>query len=826
MIDKIFKKKEKQMTELIPYASYDEAQQYYLFGDGTITNFFQINPKDIYNLDDDERLLDNYKFEKFYKTHAGDIKIIALNIPEDTSEQQRYFTHKLEKCTNPIYRTRLDRYYKEVKYIEDNFFMREFFLQVFCETDEEYRKVYDRIHSILGVGIRGLISIINKEKKDYILEKLGNKNEKIKVYMPGECNFNKNKIDIELIKKIQPKGNIYFTDDAIRTGHGWESCIHVYKYKESFENNWFMDLLRLDNTIATIDLYTEDKGIIKQNINKSIGEQSSRMHHAESYDVYRDAEVRAQELQLLYDEVNTYGEVIKMMQLRIYVYAGTKEKLERRVEKIINELTEYSTAVFLNEQEEEFKSQYLPYTKQIAEHPFVFKGNPMTTNAIAGGNPFYASELRDPNGVYMGQTPSGGSVIFDEFIRTNTRLQYHTLLLGKMRSGKSTDCKKRFEYNAARNNFIRCFDVVGEFEPLTRELGGKIINPDGSEGVLNWLEIRYVSDNEKINYARHIAKIKAMYKSMQPDSTPEGISRFSEMLDIVYRKYNLNPETTKVNGVERQKQITKLPPAAYPTLSDMLQILDDEMHTIIHGSYQDAEKELMAQKLKDYDLLKTNLEELKNTYGAIFDGITTIDNIIDEQIVTFSLKTIKDMEENIFTAVLINLLLLCWDNCIVNGTIMKDMWESGKIKWEDIVRFQIIIDESHRWVNTSKPQVLDLLNIFMREAPKFFGALLFASHSITDFVPNVNGEGKDDNSAMNKLIKLFELTQYKVLFNQDSYAIPLLDKVFGNSLTASQKNRIPYLETGECILCIANEHNLEFKVFITEEEKQLYSGGA
>ena len=244
--------------------------------------------------------------------------------------------------------------------------------------------------------------------------------------------------------------------------------------------------------------------------------------------------------------------------------------------------------------------------------------------------------------------------------------------------------------------------------------------------------------------------------------------------------------------------------------------------------YAETEKALIAEKMIDYDHIIDQLKKLKETYGKIFDGITSIENVMDEQIITYDLSNVKELEDSIFTAILINLLSLSWDNCVTNGIIMKEKWESGQIDWEDVVRFLIIIDESHRWVNTSKPQVLEMIDIFMREAPKFFGSLLFASHSIRDFFPTLDGSGTGsvDARVMNQLKNIFELTQYKVLFHQESSAIPMLDVAFGSMLTVSQKNRIPLLGQGECILCIANEHNIEYKVFLTEKERVLFAGGA
>lgn len=133
---------------------------------------------------------------------------------------------------------------------------------------------------------------------------------------------------------------------------------------------------------------------------------------------------------------------------------------------------------------------------------------------------------------------------------------------------------------------------------------------------------------------------------------------------------------------------------------------------------------------------------------------------------------------------------------------------------------RMIIDESHRWLNAKKRHALELITIYLREARKFFGGIMLASQSIRDYVP----EGSADE-AIDDLKKIFELTQYKFIFHQDSNTLPLLDRIFESTLTRSQRNKIPKLEVGENILCIASDKNLEFRVHLTKEEEKLFNGG-
>ena len=179
------------------------------------------------------------------------------------------------------------------------------------------------------------------------------------------------------------------------------------------------------------------------------------------------------------------------------------------------------------------------------------------------------------------------------------------------------------------------------------------------------------------------------------------------------------------------------------------------------------------------------------------------------------------MKSEIFDAQLFSSLSLCWDNCIKIGRPMKELYDNHKIAWEDIRRFMVLIDESHKTINANKPHAVDQVSVFAREARKFFGGIYLASQSIRDFVP----EGSD-STAVDKIKVLFDLSQYKFVLNQDSNAIDTIDRVFGHSFTRSELEDIPKLSKGQTILSIQSSRNIAFNIDCTEQELELFRGGA
>lgn len=624
--------------------------------------------------------------------------------------------------------------------------------------------------------------------------------------------------DMNLLNEIKPAGGITFKDvKYITTGSGYEGCIHIYKFPENIDTYWMAKVCNINGTVALVDISTDNMSEVKKNLNKSMKEQVGRRIGARDFAELYDADKRLDEMKRMYDEIKSYNEVIKLVHIRIFLADRSFESLEKKIKNIMDKLetdSGFLTTIYLNESKSEYKSMTRSYKKQ-KEEMFFPKGQSLTATGVAHGDPFHFSSLDDETGEFLGTTPCGGNVLLDIFQKTSTRLYYNLLAIGEMGSGKSTLLKKQFKSNAIKGNYVRTFDISGEFTILTKTLGGKVIKLDGSEGILNPLEILKAGDDENISFTRHISKVSTFYKFLVGGSVDaEEIAEFEDVLKQLYSSFGLWSDD------RRNIQCTGLPAASYPTFTDYLNFLTESMEVMQNEKYSHLEEQVVAKTLLLRDKIRKVIKNIVDTYGTLFDGHTSIDNILDEQIVTFDISTLKELKDEVFDAMIINIISLCWDNCVTNGKLMLNMLREGKIKLWDVTRFLILIDESHRWLNAKKTHALDLVSVYLREARKYFGGIGLASQRAADYVP----EGSDSD-AVNKLKNIFELTQYKFVFRQSSNAKKLLYQIFDGELTGTQIEKIPKLEIGQCILLISGDKNIEFKVHLTKDEDMLFSGG-
>ena len=171
-----FGRKDASISELIPIVSYDDELQTFVMKNETVKylDILQIKTEDLINKSIYEKDYLNMQWAKFYKTCAADIKIISLNFPTDTSEQQRYIQYKIENCKNPVFKEFLEIKLSELKTIERNRSDREYYLMIFAEDSEQLFDVRQIINSSLGA--QNLCYSLEKEKKKKIFYRFNNPN--------------------------------------------------------------------------------------------------------------------------------------------------------------------------------------------------------------------------------------------------------------------------------------------------------------------------------------------------------------------------------------------------------------------------------------------------------------------------------------------------------------------------------------------------------------------------------------------------------------------------------------------------------------------------
>lgn len=806
---KVVLKETKSISKKLPFK--DTYKNTFKYKDNTFMDIIQIKTKDLYNASEDEVNMDLYILTQLNKAYLEDYKLISVNFPTNTKTQQMYYTHKINHCSNPNFKKILQQDLNEMVDAELTSTNREHYIMLFGKNYENLVNNRNTVLSILGSKLAEEISL---SKKIQLLFMMANKSTSIfysdeadkyiaradKDDLVKEYGYNPH-----LLNSIQPKGNISFShEDYVRTGDGFESCIYVYDYPKRVDRHWLNILTNNSDTITTIDVSSVKNSFVKNNLAKSISEYRTQARTGNDVDKM-EAEIKKDKLQALAYEVNSYGEVIKRIVTRIFVSSKTYEGLQKHIKAILENLedNEYKGTVNINEQEFEWTSMYKSATVQKKE-PFGRKGKDIRSSTLGGGNPFHFTFLNDKYGSLLGHTTTSGvdgKAFFDLFHNDNQRTSYNMVVVGEMGMGKSTLVKKQVRERAARGDFIRIMDITGEFTTIIKNLGGQVVSLDGSDGILNPLQIYKAADTDKESFTMHLSKLSTMYKFIAPESNHSERLIFETAVRKLYEKYKLTPET-----IDKGRILTELSATEYPIFEDIIPLVDEFIN-----------KETNTETQNYLRNIKRVIEDLCYNYGNIFNGHTTINDLINTQIVSYNIKTLSQLKSEVFDAQLFSGLALCWANAVKVGSQMKNLYEEGRIRLEDIKHFILVLDESHNTINSSKPEAVRQITKYAREGRKYFAGLIFASQSVRDYVP--------ENTSSDDIKKLFELCTYKFVFKQDANSKKLIAEIFEEQFNQTEIHQIPYLKRGQAILNIKSVKNIVIDVYVTNEELAVYKGG-
>ena len=623
-----------------------------------------------------------------------------------------------------------------------------------------------------------------------------------------------------LISAIQPTGNLTTHDERyIKSGIAYMCCVEIYEFPGEVTRFWIRQMTGMNagsasiyDAIFTLDIGTLDKDKAKKRIDHSISELQSRNDQIASE--YKETEYHLVQLDALMTRLTQQNEIIKTMQPRVYVYGTSPQEVEQKVIMLLKVLDSngFKASVFLHETHSQYTALFNPITVQEND---IGHRRPLgvTAHCTAIGYPYNTERLDDPRGIYLGYTATGGNVFFDLFNKTRTRLSFGAIVAGALGAGKSTLLKLLMKKHALLGDYIRVLDVSGEFTQLCNALGGIVVTMDGSEGGINYAEVFASAEDNATNFSMHLSKLHNLYNYLAPTAPPEDAEMFESYARMLYEKWGLWGPSVGDN-----MQITGLNPDVYPTLGDLLQLIQEDLYIIdSHGNYT-FNPNLPEGKRAMLQRIELNLGNLVHNFGQIFNTHTSLPNLTNQQIIVYNVSTLTSMKEGVFNAQLFNILSLMLQDMIRIGSISKVQIESG-VSIENVHKVLLIVDEAHRFINTRNTLVLKFVTDVARIARKYLTAPILASQNIRDFAPD-----STDTSAMEALKVLFELLQYKFIMRQDSNTKSLLSTIFHGEFTAGQINAIPDFQQGNAYL-LGTGSLINLKIDITPEEEKLFQGG-
>lgn len=630
---------------------------------------------------------------------------------------------------------------------------------------------------------------------------------------------------LQILYDTQPQGGVSFKAEFYnRFGDGYKTTIAIVDKPSILQDFWINDLVKIDGSIVTIDYFTDELINYKKEISDSVQVTNTEMNSISTTTSIDELETEMNILRQLNLDMKDSGETIKFVKIKIHVQAVTLEKLEERVNSILLDLSAdgYTGTVFLNEQKYEWQSLFISYEQQRYNTSIRREGLEFPSEALGIGFGHNQTALNDPSGSYFGVSRTGGSIYWDMFYKDPRRLSYNMFVAGTMGSGKSTLLKKTTKERIIRGDYVYGFDKSGEFAKLIEEFDGIYLKLDGSNGMINLLQVYptvTIDDEESIevdiqgSFDTHISMFLEKMKILNTDLTPSHMKIISDIMYRFYIDFGIwdNP----------QVDITQLENEEYPTIIDLYKF----------NKKISKEEERESWK-KAHDMLEITLTTLINQYKKMFVGHTTFPDITTNQLVFFDVGNLSGLESSIFDCQFHTAMNLIMSSCMKIGRQEKYAFDNNLKAWDDLIRCVIVNDECQNTLNVEKSYATTVFSVGMSEARKFLLGFINATQFVERMFPKTyNVSDPKMAKAVNTLQEIVGLCQYKVILKQAETSIPALKALFGSNFTDTDYEQMPYFTTdkdlgSQGILSILGDKNINMYFKITEEENKLFTGGA
>ena len=491
----------------------------------------------------------------------------------------------------------------------------------------------------------------------------------------------------------------------------------IANYPLEVGNGWAYTIFNHPDTRVIMNIMPVDKEKGEKAIDRAIMEKESKLDKTFRSSEVIEKEADIESLQTLLKDLKTNNE--QLYDISIHMRVPEEGRKEYR-----NVLKQHG-----------FK-----YSDLFGRQVDAFVSS--SVNRIDTLKPFYRSMvdsiMQDPAGFYLGESTASGYPLFiDFFVRDSKkgRINSNMMVVGKSGSGKSYAVKTILANLAADRTKMFILDPEQEYDALTRNLGGKLIDVGTNKsGILNPFhimasledldsasdadEVDDVEIDELVNkgsnktFFTHLQFLEQFFRAIL-----EGISSdaFETLNTLVVELYNKK-------GINQKTNIGNLKAEDYPIFDDLFALIKDKLKT--------AKDEYYRQNL----LVLENYIQKFATGGRnsdLWNGPTSI--LTDENLITFNFQTLFASKNNRLANAQMLLVFKYLNNEIINNKRFNE--EYYKKTGNDIKRQVVIaVDEAHMFIDPDSPVALNFMAEMAKRIRKYQGMQIVITQNIKDFL--------------------------------------------------------------------------------------------
>ena len=416
----------------------------------------------------------------------------------------------------------------------------------------------------------------------------------------------------------------------------------------------FRELGEMDG--VTLHIYVREVSKIDENnyIRKAEQREKLKFNNASSMKANTEAEENINDIQHIVRRMHKNKEPLLHCAVFIEMTAYSKKKLEDLQEEVRASLNQQKMVYDeLRLQQKEGFQSVQPFGRNRFFSQFE---RVLPASSVANLYPFSYSGKADPNGFYIGRDKNGSNILVNFDLRASDKTNGHILILGNSGQGKSYLCKIiECIFRQAGKKLYIC-DPENEYQDLTKNLGGTVMNMMSGEYIINVLEPKLWNDNnsdEKLSdtendienvpvaflknsrLSQHIAFLRDFFGSYKPKISSNELDTLEIILTKLYNKFSIDDTT----------DFETLQSTDYPTFSDLHQLIVEEFE-----NYD-------TKSLYTQDMLRSLSLSLHSicvgSESIFFNGHTNIPN---SDHIVFNVKEMLETNESLKNAMFFNIL--------------------------------------------------------------------------------------------------------------------------------------------------------------------------
>ncbi len=503
----------------------------------------------------------------------------------------------------------------------------------------------------------------------------------------------------------------------------------VSNYPLEVGNGWAYPLFNQEKTRVIMNIMPVDKEKGEKAIDRAVMEKEAKLDRTFRSSELIEKEADIESLQTLLRDLKTNNEQLYDISIHIRV----EEENRKEVRNVLKQHGFRHSDLF-GRQVDAFVSSSV---NRIDTLQHFYRSMPSTT--IAASFPMVDSIMQDKAGFCLGNSTSSGYPVFIDFFTRDSRagrINSNMMVIGKSGSGKSYATKAILTNLAADRTKMFILDPEQEYDVMTLNLGGKVIDVGTNKsGILNPFHIMAsledldaatedmedISDNEiddiikkgsNKTFFTHLQFLEQFFRAILEGISSDAFETLNTLIVELYNKKGIN-QFTNIGALKAED---------YPIFDDLFALIQAKLKTVKDAYYR-----------QNLLILETYIQKFATggRNSDLWNGPTSI--LTDENLITFNFQTLFASKNNKLANAQMILLFKYLNNEIINNKKFNaDYYNKTGV---DIKRQVVVaVDEAHMFIDPDSPVALNFMAEMAKRIRKYQGMQIVITQNIKDFL--------------------------------------------------------------------------------------------